>query len=290
MQMITEIFCLVDDFCQEFEPLWQRMLIESQSKKRIRQQCLCLSELMSIAIMFHILRFRQFKAFYFQYLHLFMRVHFPNLPSYNRLVELMPQTIMPLVAFFQTIKGICTGISIVDSTPITVCDNLRIKRHKTFAGIAQRGKSSTGWFYGFKLHLIINNAGELLNIHLTAGNVDDRKAVPNLIQTIWGKLFADKGYLSTSLSDTLAATGIQLITKVRKNMKAKKIEPFDAAILKQRSLVETVIDELKNLCQIEHTRHRSWAGFLVNLMSGIVAYCLMPNKPTIKNLFKYAIS
>ena len=140
-------------------------------------------------------------------------------------------------------------------------------------------QSSTGWFYGFKLHAAVNHHGELLSIKVTPGNVDDRKPVAFLCRSLFGRVYADKGYVARWLVDLLRARQLDLITKVRKNMKPVQHTPFDQALLKRRSLIETVFDELKNLCQVEHTRHRSHANFIVNLMSGIVAYCLMPNKP-----------
>jgi transposase len=138
-----------------------------------------------------------------------------------------------------------------------------------------------GWFYGFKLHAIINSQGELIRLKLTPGNVDDRKPIPELCQGLFDQLFADKGYLGKELAETLANQGIQLITPLRKNMKPVPRTDFEKAILRRRALIETVFDKLKNLCQIEHTRHRSVANFLVNLMAGIMAYCLSDNKPTL---------
>lgn len=281
MDSLVELFCLVDDFYKEFEPIWKRHLLTQGQKKRWRGSAISVPELMTLAVLFHQLRHRQFKRFYLDYVCRHLRKEFPHLPSYGRVVELMPRCSAPLAALFETLKGCCTGLSIVDSTPIAVCDNLRIKRHRVFRGLAERGKSSTGWFYGFKLHLVINHRGELLSIKFTAGNVDDRKPVPSLCEGLFGKLFGDKGYIARWLRETLTDKGVELITKVRKNMKRVVRSAFDEALLKRRSLVETVIDELKNLCQIEHTRHRSVGNFVVNLMGGIVAYCLMPNKPSL---------
>ncbi|WP_396956818.1 IS982 family transposase, partial [Nitrosomonas sp.] len=166
-------------------------------------------------------------------------------------------------------------------TSIAVCDNRRIARHRVFADSARRGKTSMGWFYGFKFHVIINSRGELIRLRLTAGNVDDRQPMPNLCQGLSGQLFADKGYLARWLTEALARQNLQLITPLRKNMAPVLRTAFEKAILRHRSLIETVFDELKNLCQIEHTRHRSFFNFLVNLMAGVVTYCLSDNKPTL---------
>ena len=201
------------------------------------------------------------------------------MPSYNRFIELMPRCLLGLFAFFQTIKGDCSGVSIVDSTALAVCHNRRIHQHQVFEGHAARGKTSVDWFFGFKLHLVINHLGEIVDFRLTAGNINDRQPVTDLCQHVFGILVGDKGYLGRSLKDRLRQQGVELLTPVRRNMKEVNHTDFEKYLLKRRSLVETVIDELKNLCQIEHTRHRSMMGFLVNLMGGLVAYCLSPNKP-----------
>ncbi len=279
MDNLTELFCLMDDFCKAFEPELERHLLEDGSHHRLRQAGLSLSELMTLVVLFHQLRYRQFKCFYLWHVCMYLRREFPNLPSYQRCVALMPRCAVALAALFECLKGECTGLSIVDSTPLAVCDNLRIRRHRVFAGLAQRGKSSTGWFFGFKLHAIINHLGELLEIRVTPGDVDDRKPVPGLCEQLFGKLYGDKGYISKRLAGWLHERGVDLVTRVRKNMKPIPTSPFDQAMLKQRSLVETVFDELKNLSQIEHSRHRSLNNFIVNLLAGIVAYCLSPNKP-----------
>lgn len=195
------------------------------------------------------------------------------------LSELMPRCFAALYAFFQTIKGLCTGISFIDSTGLAVCHNRRIQRHRVFASYAGRGKSSVDWFFGFKLHLVINHRGEIIDFRLTAGNVDDRRPVKGFSQKLFGLLIGDKGYLGGALHDDLAENGVQLITPVRRNMKPPKRTSLERYLLQHRSLIETVNDKLKNLCQIEHTRHRSLNNFLINLMAGLVAYCLAPKKP-----------
>lgn len=281
MDSLTETFCLIDDFCQAFAPEWEKRLLADGHKKRHRAASLCLSELITLAVLFHQLRFRQFKSFYLLHAQRYLRAEFPGLPSYQRCLELLPRCIVPMSALFEAVKGECTGISILDSSPLAVCDNLRIARHRVFAGIAARGKSSTGWFFGFKLHIAINHRGELLSMKVTAGNVDDRKPVAFLCRHLFGRVYADKGYIARWLVERLRQQQVEFITKVRKNMKPVERSRFDQALLRRRSLVETVFDELKNLCQVEHTRHRSYGGFLVNLMAGIIAYCLAPNKPRI---------
>lgn len=279
MDNLTELYCLMDDFCKEFEPALRAKLIADGKRRRNRSTGLSLAELMTLMVLFHQIRYRQFKMFYLHHVCQHLRSEFPRLPSYQRCVELLPRCAVAMAALFETIKGRCSGLSIADSTPIKVCHNLRISRHRVFRGQAARGKSSTGWFFGFKLHLVINHLGELLGVMLTAGNIDDRKPLRELSSNLFGKLYADKGYIAKWLTEYLRGRGIDFITKVRKNMTPVARSDFDHAVLQQRSLVETVIDELKNLCQIEHSRHRSPLNFTVNLLAGLIAYCLMSSKP-----------
>lgn len=280
MDHFTELFCHIDDFCQTFEPEYQKHLI-ANGKKRNRKPCLSHSEIITIYILFHQLRYRHFKTFYLYHIKMLCRSAFPKAPSYNRFIELYPSAIPPMIALLQSSCAACEGISFVDSTALAVCDNRRIHKHKVFAQHAQRGKTSMGWFYGFKLHIAINSKGELLDVFVSAGNVDDRKGLERLSRSLFGLVFADKGYLSRSLREDMQSQGIKLITRTRKNMKPMEYSPFEETLLKKRGLVETVIDELKNLCQIEHSRHRSHAGFMINLLSGLLAYCWMPYKPSI---------
>jgi len=191
--------------------------------------------------------------------------------------------VIPLIRYLRTrCLGRCSGISFIDSTSLDVCLNQRIHSHKVFAGLAGRGKTSTGWFFGFKLHLVFNDRGELLNLMLTPGNVDDRKPVPQMIRRLFGKLFGDKGYLSQKLFEELLRTfNVQLITGIRSNMKNRLMPVMDKLLLRKRAISETIIDQLKNISQIEHSRHRSPVNFLVNLLCGLIAYCHQPKKPSL---------
>lgn len=279
MDYLTELFCHIDDFCKTFEPQYKKYLVQ-HGRKRNRKACISLSEIMTIYVLFHLLRFRQFKYFYLCYIKPFYQDAFPKMPSYSRFVELYPAAIVPMLALLKASLSSCEGVSFVDATPLRVCHNRRIYRHKVFAGIAARGKSSMGWFFGFKLHLAINHKGELLDLCLTPGNTDDRKGLEELARSLFGLVFADKGYLSKALQKKLAEEeSIRLITNVKKGMKKPEYTEFERKVLKKRSLIETVFEELKGLMQIEHSRHRSHAGFMMNLLSGLVAYCWMPKKP-----------
>ena len=282
MDSLVELFVAVDDFWQIFRPTWHEHLLVSGERQRIRSSRLSESEIMTIVILFHQSQYRNFKAFYLGYVCRHLKQDFPNLVSYPRFVTLMQSMGIPLYVFLRVSMGRCTGISFVDSTPLAVCHNKRIARHRVFDGFAERGKTTMGWFYGFKVHLIINHDGEIVAFALTPGNVDDRKPLPNMIQRIFGKLFGDKGYLSQLLRDDLRVMGIDLITSIRRNMKPQLLPLYDKLMLKQRSIIETINDQLKNISQIEHSRHRSVNNFVVNLFAGLIAYSRRPNKPSIQ--------
>jgi Transposase DDE domain len=278
---LLELFCHVDDFWQIFAPHWEHELLQSGLKRRRRAGQLHTSEIMTIMIFFHQMRYRDFKTYYTQFVAVYLRAEFPNLVSYQRFVELMPTVLVPLGAYLRSCYGPCSGVSFIDSTPLRVGHNRRIAGHRVFGGVAQRGKNSVDWFFGFKLHLVVNDRGELLAGRLTAGNVDDRSSVPQLTRWLWGKLLGDKGYLSQPLTEQLRQRGIHLITRLKSNMKNRLILLSDKLLLRKRSIVETIVDQLKNISQIEHSRHRSLTNFMVNLVCGLIAYCHQPKKPSL---------
>jgi hypothetical protein len=278
---LLELFCAVDDFWKVFMADWASWQLASGRQGRRAGQ-MHPSEIMTILIHFHQTHYRDFKAYYTRYVEQHLRGDFPHLVSYNRFVEIMPRLIVPLCAYLHSRYGTCTGISFIDSSALAVCDNHRIHSHTVFAGVAARGKTSMGWFFGFKVHLVTNEYGELLGMSLTAGNVDDRQPVPQLARRLFGKLFGDKGYLSQALFKQLFSDlGLQLVTKLRKNMKNCLLPVLDKLLLRKRAIMETIFDQLKNISQIEHTRHRSPMNFLVNLLAGLIAYTHQPKKPSL---------
>ena len=278
---ILPLFCDIDDFCQFFEPLWKKRLLASGARHRDRAPRLCLSEVMTIIVLFHVSSYRNFKSYYTEQVMTQYAGAFPRLVSYQRFVELMPSALVPLCGYLQSRKGECSGISFIDSTSLRVCHNRRIHSHKVFESCAKRGKTSVDWFFGFKLHLVINDCGELLSLRLTPGNVDDRRPVPELVKELFGKLFGDKGYISQPLFETLYGDGLQLVTKLKRKMKNRLISTFDKIMLRKRAIIESVVDQLKNISQIEHSRHRSVANCFVNLLAGLVAYTFREKKPSL---------
>lgn len=280
MMSVVELFCDVDDFALTLQKEVNRQQIGA-AKSRGPKCRMSLSEVMTILILFHQSGFRCFKWFYKRQVLKQMRSEFPKAVSYNRFVELTPGALIPLCLYLRTLLGRCTGISFIDSTPLAVCHNRRIQRHRMFEEQAARGKTSMGWFYGFKLHIVVNDRGELLSFFVSAGNLDDRKAVPKLVTDLWGKLFGDKGYISKALTSELFEQGLQLFTPLRKNMKNKLLTLEDKLLQRKRSIIETINDQLKNISQIDHTRHRSLYNFAVNIITGLIAYCLRPKKPSL---------
>jgi hypothetical protein len=283
---ITEIYFIIDEFNKEFSKTIAAHSLNKKDapKKRNRKFLMSDSEVMTILVLFHSLGYKNLKHFYLFYVCKHMNNEFPNLVSYNRFVELQKKAVVPMAIFLKTCcLGKCTGISIIDSTPLRACHIRREKQHKTFKNLATKGHTSTGWFFGFKLHLIINDKGEILDFMFTQANVDDREPLKNknFHKRIFGKLFGDKGYIGKDLFEQLFIDGVHLVTKIKKNMKNSMMLLQDKIMLRKRSLIETVYDQLKNICQIEHTRHRSFDNFITNLLSGLIAYSFFPKKPSI---------
>ena len=282
MNNLDAIYADVDDFCLLFVPQWQAHLIETGEKQRIKPSRLSSSEVMTILIAFHHSGYRDFKTYYSRFVCRHWQHYFPDLVSYTRMLKLL-QTVLPaLCSYLKQRFAKPTGIAFIDSTTLKVCHNMRIPRHKVFAGVAERGRGTMGWFYGFKLHLIMNDEGGLLAVKVTAGNVDDRKPVLDMVDNVAGSLYGDKGYVSADLKEQLAEQGVDFITGQRSNMKRQSMSSWDKAMLSKRFIIETVFDQLKNIAQIDHTRHRSCISFMVNLMAGLIAYTFKEKKPSIK--------
>jgi transposase len=278
---ILPLFFDIDEFCKQFEPAWTKRLIAEKAKQRNRKRSLSLSEVMTILVLFHSAGYRNLKQFYLEFVCRHLKQEFPGLVSYSRFVEFERDALIPLAAYLQTKRGSCSGISFIDSTALSVCENLRIPSNRTFADAAKRGMTSMGWFFGFKLHIVVNDSGELLAWYITPGNTDDPRPVTKLTRRLWGKLFADKGYLSQPLLIQLQEQNLELVTKLKKNMKNKFQSFADKILLRKRAIIESIFDQLKNISQIEHTRHRSFWNFLINVIAGLVAYTWREKKPSL---------
>jgi hypothetical protein len=280
--MLVEIFYHIDEFCKDLKTSDQKKLLLSGNKKRNRQGNLLMSEIVTIIVYYHYSGYKTFKDYYQKHVLVHLKNDFNPLVSYNRFIELKPKALFILSLFVQMKKsGTCTGISIIDSFPIEVCHIKRASSHKTFNGIAKKGKTSVGWFYGLKLHATINHLGEILSFVLTPGNIIDNnpRVVEKITQNFFGKLIGDKGYIGRAKD--LARRGIQLLHRLRKNMKQVPIFALDALLLAKRALIETVGGLLKQQFSLEHTRHRSKENFLVHIFSTIAAYSFKAVKPSI---------
>lgn len=278
---ITELYSFIDDFCKIYAEYEKKKLLPS-NKQRNRDCKMSLSERLTIMIMYHTSYAKNFKYFYktcIEYIH---NDDFQNALSYSRFVELMPRLFIPLNILLHLLFGNHTGTYFIDATAIKVCHNKRQSSNRVFNGLAKYSKSTMGYFYGFKLHLIINERGEFIALKMTKGNVDDRVVVPELTKDLMGTIYADKGYIKQNLFINLYERGLKIVHGIKKNMKNKLMDLKEKIMLRKRNLIETVFGYLKNTLNIEHTRHRSPINAFVNILAALVAYSLKKNKPSIK--------
>lgn len=279
---LEELYCFVDDFCKIFLPEWEKHLLTAKIRQRKREGRMSISEMMTVYLLFQSSGYRDFKHYYIDCV-LNGKLHqaFPKAVSYTRFIALIPGLFVPLCSFLSSIQADLNGIGFIDSTPIMVCHNKRISSHKVFRGMAQRGKTTKGWFFGFKLHLICNDKGELCACQITPGNVHDLKPVEKMTAEMTGKLFSDKGYIDNTLFSSLFERGLKLITGIRKNMKNQLLPLLDKILLRKRSLIESTNNQLKSVFHLEHSRHRSPFNGFANIIAAIIAYALHPHKPTL---------
>ena len=279
------LFCFVDDFCMGFEPWYRLQLLSDGSKKRNRSGHLSLSEVLTILLAYHQSGMACFKFFYMALLQI-KDILFPRLVHYARFVKLIGYAFPALVCLLKSLMGEATEYNFIDSTPEPVCHTRRERRHKVFKGMAAKGKTSTGWFFGFKLHMIFNTRGELVRLVVTPGNTDDRSPVREMVKGLTTKLIGDKGYISKKLFEDLFKGGVQLITRIKKNMKNCLMDTTDKLMLMRRSFIETIFSSLKSVGTLIHTRHRSPVNAFAHLISGLINYQLRTDKPSLENILK----
>lgn len=284
---VTDIFCVIDEFCKKFDaelennPL--KELPSSDGKRhRRRKGQMSESEIMTIIVCYHFGSFANFKNYYILYIKGHLSADFPTAVSYNRFIELMPRVFVHLMLFMKLIAfGKCNGISFVDSTMIPVCHNLRRYANKVFKDMATNGKGTMGWCHGFKLHLLCNDSGDIITFCLTGANVDDRdkRVWKVLAKELYGKVFADRGYIKQGLFEELCDRGIHLVHGLRANMKNRLMPMWDKIMLRKRCIIECINDLLKNKANLVHSRHRSIHNFIMNLCGALTAYSFFDNKP-----------
>lgn len=281
LDRLEEVFCEADDFCKAFEEQWEAHLIGSGNKPRGPEAGLSDSEIIVLLLVLHSSGYKYLKNFYNGPMGEVLRRYFPGMPCYERFVTLQKRVFMPLMFFMFSRLGKKTGIYYIDSTALPVCHNRRIRRHKTFAGLAERGKTTMGWFFGFKLHLVFNELNEIVALKLTGGNVSDTTPVPQLTKDLIGKLFGDKGYIGKKLAEELLRRGLALFTRVRKNMKSLPISLIDKMLLNGRNMAETIIGKVKAFSSLNLPKHRLPINGFLHILAAITAYQINPIKPDI---------
>jgi hypothetical protein len=284
---LIELFCELDDFCLLYEPkMAAHSLLPTTGRHLTRKPVITLSEMMTLEITYHLSGYKCFEYYYHNEVENGpLHACFPHAPSYNRFVELKPRMLTALFCYLHLLRlGRFMQCYYADSTPLKACHNRRIHQHKVMAGLAQRGQCSTGWFYGCKLFLVVNAFGEIVQAFVAPGNVADNAAATlrKLLGNLKGEVYADKGFINQKLFEELLTAGLKLVTKLRSNMKNKLMLLREKWLLQKRGIVESVIDILKSVCDIEHTRHRSAANMLVNTYAALCAYSFLDRKPSIR--------
>ncbi len=277
---ITTLYCCLDDFCKVFED-WEAHRLIPWQRTRKRAGKLSRSEMLFIMVLFQLSPYKNFKTFYLYGIGVQHRTCFRDLPHYDRFVSLMPRLFAPLMVLLHSLSGEETGLYFADASKLAVCHNRRIGRHKVFDGLAARGKTSMGWFYGLKLHVVINHKGEIMALKITPGNTADSAVLDEITRHLTGKVYADKGYISREVFSRLWQRGLHLITGIRRNMRNHLMLLGDKIMLRRRFVIETVFDILKCEMGLEHSRHRSPVNAMVHILSCLVAYAYRPGKPSI---------
>ena len=277
---ITALYCCLDDFCQVFEAWETHRLIPSPTTRQ-RSGKLSRPEMLFIVVLFHLSPYKNFKTFYLYGIGHQHRACFGDLPHYDRFVSLMPRLFVPLMVLLHSLSGEQTGVYFADSSKLAVCHNRRIDRHRVFDGLAAHGKTSMGWFFGLKLHFVINHKGQIMALKITPGNTADSTVLDEITQHLAGKIYADKGYIGRELFSKLWQRGLHLITGIRRNVRNYLMPLADKLMLRKRFVIETVLDILKCDMGLEHSRYRSVINAMVHILSCLVAYAFRPGKPSI---------
>jgi len=278
----TEIYCHVDDFLKDLDN--RTRFITGSSKPGCKSK-LDRSEVITIIIGYWQSSYDCFKNYYLKQIWVYHGRDF-QVVSYCQFIKLMSAYLPLLVLILNSILDQCDGISFVDSSSLEVCKRYRISMHKVFAGIAARSKTTKGWFYGLKLHLIINRSGGIVKASFSSGNKDDRAQLRLMVKGLFGKVFGDRGYISRELFCELLEQGIFMVTRVKKNMKNKLMSLVDKILLLKRALIESVFAKIKLLGKFEHSRHRSVTNAFVHMVAALISYQLSDNKPSIKSLLQ----
>lgn len=279
---LTELYVEIDDFCRKICADLGRNLIGSGVAVTIDTPGLSLSEVLTILVFYHYSRFDCIKHYYLIKVQRELKKYFPKLPSYNRFIERIREIPALATLYLHYKQAKYNGAGYIDSTPLEVCSKKRTRCHRVFKFEAKLGKSSKGWFFGLKLHIICDFMGNIISCKITPGNANDLKAAVKMLKDFKGKIFADKGYIGKKEFSILLEQGLILVTSVKKNMKNRLLELWDKILLKKRSLIESIFNVMKSALHLEHSRHRSVVNAVVYILTTLIAYCWKPNKPKIK--------
>lgn len=281
-EKLIELYIEVDDLYKSF--IAYKQTRGDYVKRRKVSADLSGPEVCTILVNYNYSGYKCFEYYYREFIRKDYRGYFPDAPCYETFLGYIPKAadLIYLWLLHSTAGSKRTGMYFIDSKKLEVCHLRREKSHKVFKGVARKGKTSTGWFFGLKVHLVINNLGQIVSFDLTPGNVADNNQ--ELLQKLLGKLdgvcVGDKGYL-TKLFAFFFENGLHLVTKPRKNMKKKPVEDKFNRLINKRAVVESVFDILATVCDIEHSRHRSPVNAAVHIFSALIAYQYMEQKPCV---------
>ena len=277
------IFIALDDFCKQLDA-WKQSQPERFPARAWEKPLMSESELMSICVFYHYSGYKCFQYYYQDMVQSRLKSYFPHQVSYERFLVSLLKVLPGLYVFLKhrTLQSRHTGLYFIDSKQLPVCHNRRIHSHRVFEHIARRGKSSTGWFFGLKLHLVINNVGQIMNFLLTPANVADNnhQVLHTMLDGLKGECYGDKGYMSR-LFEHFYLQGLQIITRLKSKMKDRLIPLSQKLRLKKRAVIESVNDILTSVLDVEHTRHRNPFNALAHILSGLIAYCFYEGKPSV---------
>ncbi len=259
-----------------------QQITSSNTRKRNKSSRMAPHRIMAVLLMFHLSGYRDFRSFYEIMIQGYLKKMFPHSLSYSWFIRIKSRYLHAMFCYLTSKMQPSHEISYIDSTCLKACHIKRASSHKTFKGIAEKGHTSVGWFYGFKLHLVIDAYGNIVDFCVSKGNKHDTYGLDKLTKNIKGLLFGDKGYISQKKAKQLEDKGIKLITKPRKNMKPKSLSKEEKSLLRSRGVIETVIGQLKDMHHVENTKVRSMHGWMMNILAALTAYQIRAFKPSIK--------
>lgn len=280
---LIELFIEIDDLLQAYESYKA-----TQTLGRIRQPtrvpALSGSEVCTIWVCYHYSGYKCFEYYYKNKVLKELREYFPNVPTYETFLQYIPKAkgALYLWLLYTCGRSDRTGLYYIDSKRLQVCHLKRQHSNKVFKDIARKGKSSMGWFFGFKLHLVVNQIGQVVAFDLTTGNVADnnQNLLKKLLANLQGYCIGDKGY-HTKLFAFFYENGLHLLTKPKKNMKHRITTEYHNKLIDKRGLIESVFDILTSVCDLEHTRHRNPDNAFAHMIAAVIAYQYLNKKPAL---------